>query len=256
MSAFTCYCTGHVHSRMVLGAFAAGACLPVAPPETLRDGGVAVYGILRGGGHLLKQAQAANRNWVYLDNGYFRPGHYDGFYRVTRDAYQRVRAVGTFEPDFERWRKLGISMKPWQTNGRHVLVCPPGPEFAAHLGIDRGEWLLDVTQALRAATDREIRVRVKPAKGRPGVPLAADLENCHAVVAYNSNVAVEALLAGVPVWCHAMSAAAPLAGADWSQIESPLRPDDREPWAADLAANQWTIDEMLRGTCARALGIA
>lgn len=252
MKDITCYCTGHVHSKTVLGAFAAGAGLPVAPPDTLRGGGVAVYGILRGTGPLLRQAQREQREWIYLDNGYFRPGHYDGFFRVTRNAYQYIDSG---PPDHDRLRRLGIEIKPWRLSGRHVLVCPPSSVSAEHLGLNRAEWLTSVTQILARRTDREIRIRLKPIGGT-AVPLAADLKDCHAVVTFNSNVAVEALIAGVPVFCHPISAAAPLARQEVNLIEDPYLPDTRPDWAARLAANQWTLDEMRDGTCARALGIA
>jgi hypothetical protein len=252
VTAFTCYCTGHIHSRTVMGAFAAGAGLPVVPPDTLRAGGVAVYGILRGTGPLLRQAQREQRNWIYLDNGYFKPGHYDGFFRVTCNAYQFATRG---KPDLSRLWRLGVDLKPWRKTGRHVLVCPPSTVFAEHMGVNRAEWLTNTTQVLVRRTDREIRVRIKPIDG-VAVPLQDDLRECHAVVTLNSNVAVEALVAGVPVFCHAISAASPMARHDVNFIEEPGLPDGRLEWAATLAANQWTLAEMRDGTCAKALGIA
>lgn len=252
MKDVTCYCTGHRHSRNVLGAFAAGAGLAVAPPATLRDGAVAVYGILRGTGDLLKTAQAAGREWFYLDNGYLRPGHYSGFFRVTRNAYQYTAEL---KPDLDRWKALGLEIRPWQP-GRHVLVCPPSSVFFEHLGLNRTDWILMVTQTLARHTDREIRFRVKPRKGEPERLLADDLRDCHAVVAFQSNVAVEALIAGVPVFTGPISAASPMSGSRLVEIERPHYPDNRLEWAATLAANQWTLDEMRAGVTARALGIA
>ena len=72
-------------------------------------------------------------------------------------------------------------------------------------------------------------------------PLAVDLKDCHAVVVHSSNVAVDALLAGVPVFCTVPCAAYRMGYADLSKIESPLYPDDREQWAWNLADQQWTL---------------
>jgi hypothetical protein len=60
---------------------------------------------------------------------------------------------------------------------------------------------------------------------------------------------VDALLAGVPVFCTAPCAAQTMGHTDPALIETPLYPDDRERWARVLAANQWTLDEMRDGAC-------
>ena len=38
-----------------------------------------------------------------------------------------------------------------------------------------------------------------------------------------------------------------------ARIEEPRYPDGREPWLWNLAANQWTREEMADGTCWRGL---
>jgi hypothetical protein len=107
--------------------------------------------------------------------------------------------------------------------------------------------LADVTSTLWAATDREIRVRDKPNVKRQPRSFAEDLRGAWALVARSSNTAVEAILAGIPAFVTHPCAAMACASADLSKIEEPLVPDDREDWAALLAANQWTLEEMERG---------
>ena len=244
------YATQHVNSRTVCAAFAAGARAPIVPPAPLLPGDVAMYGCLRGLLPTLRQAQAEGRAWLYLDNGYFRPGHFSGFYRATWNAYQHD---GTGRGDPTRWRALGLTIAPWRRDGSHVLVCPPSDIFGQLMGFDAAGWLVRTIQALARATDREIRIRKKPAAAGAGTPLAEDLASAWALVTHSSNAAVEALLAGVPVFCTAPCAAAGMGLADLSRIEGPLLPDDRERWAAALAVNQWTLDEMRGGTCWRML---
>lgn len=245
----TAYITRHIHSTTVGTAFAQG-CRGriVRGARQLNKGPAAFYGWLRGLEPLLRQAQKDGRTWYYLDNGYFAPGHYSGYYRVTRGAYQHN---GAGEGDLDRLHQLGVRIQPWR-RGEYVLVCPPGDLFAQHLGFKASDWLQDVTAAIAAHTDRPIRVRVK---GASGASLADDLKRAHCLVTGFSNAAVEALVAGVPVFCTHRCAAFDMGTPDLSKIEEPRRPDDRERWAGVLAANQWTLEEMKRGRCAADLGL-
>lgn len=244
------YMTEHIHSRVVSAAFAEGSRWAVVPPAELKPGAGAFYGILRGTGALLKKAIALGRDWVYIDNGYMKPGHYDGFFRCTRNAYQHDGASG--QPDWQRLQHLGVTIAPWR-HGRHVLICPPGAVFMQHLGLSADDWLQQTIAALRKVTDRPLRARSKPMKDPHLRPLAADLEDCHALVTYNSNTAVTALLAGVPIFADGPCAARSMGCPDVALIETPRYPDSRRIWAARLAANQWTLAEMRAGLAARAL---
>lgn len=244
---FNVYSTQHMHSVAVCEAIRTGTGFPVVPPTGLLDGGVAMYGFLRGLLPILKEAQAIRRPWVYADRGYFRVTSgtdYSGFFRVSRNAYQ-FHGRGLADP--VRWQKLLIRLAPWR-RGRHVLVCPPGDIFTQAIGgFSAKAWLNQITGVLQCATDRPIRIRHKPKLGDASVPLAQDLQDCHALVTYMSNTAVEALVAGVPVFCTGSSSAQCMGRADIKQIETPYYPDDRERWAAALANNQWTLDEIRRG---------
>ena len=130
-------------------------------------------------------------------------------------------------------------------------MCPPGDVYARLGGFSADEWTLQTVRKLQEATDRPIRVRRKAAAKT--TPLAADLAGCWALVAHSTNAAVEALVAGVPVFCTAPCAARAMGRADLSEIEDPLLPDDRERWLRVLAANQWTLDEMRSGLAWRML---
>jgi hypothetical protein len=72
-------------------------------------------------------------------------------------------------------------------------------------------------------------------------------------VTWTSNVAVEAIVAGVPAFVSRYSAAAPMAGMLDTlehRIETPPMPDGREGWAASLAYGQFTLAEIASGYCA------
>jgi hypothetical protein len=239
------YMTGHAHCETVGTAFAMGGPVRRAPAKELLPGAAVFYGILRGCGPLLHRAIQLGRDWFYIDNGYLKPGHYDGFYRVTKNAYQHR---GEGNGDFERLRELNISPRPWQKDGRHVVVCPPGEVYCQHHGMSAAGWLNDTLQTLAANTDREIRVRKKGTDR----PLAEDLKGAHALVTHASNTAVEAIVAGVPAFVTGASPARAMGNTMLREIERPVYAERME-WLAVLAANQWTLDEMRAGTAWRAL---
>lgn len=227
-----------------------GTRAPVVPPTPLREGDVFMYGALRGLLPTLQKAQRQGRTWYYADNAYMRKEY--GYFRITKNALQHDGA-GKFHP--RKWRDLHLTIKPWRKTGSHIIVAPPDPIYGELWGMDPIGWLSDAVMALRTHTDRPIEIRRKIlsqlAPGTP--PLAEHLKDAWALVTYTSNVAVDALLAGVPVFCSAPCASYRMGTPDFSRIEHPVMPDDREQWAAALAANQWTIKEMRSGICWREL---
>lgn len=192
----------------------------------------------------LKAAQALGRTWYYADHGYMGRGAY---YRITRNAYQHDGISGA--PDPARLRRLGITPAPWRRGGRTVLLCPPDQTFTRLFDFSAEQWLNEARAELQRHTDRPIVVRERGCSSA----LEADLADAHVLVTWRSNAAVDALLAGVPVICTGDCAAQPMGRTQLEDVERPLYPDDRDDWAARLAANQWTLDEMASGVAWRAL---
>lgn len=76
---------------------------------------------------------------------------------------------------------------------------------------------------------------------------ADDLENARLVVTFNSNSAVESVIAGVPAIAMDMGSMAwPVTAHMLEDVNSPVR-CDRTQWAHDLAYTQWNLDEMRSG---------
>lgn len=169
----------------------------------------------------------------------------------------------------DRWDAMGIELQPWRTGGEYVLFCAQVPWDAQ---VDDGnhlEWLKKTVREIRANTDRPIVFRPHPKAYRRGEPyldlppefldlctvtdldkppittFEEDLEGAHAVVCYNSNVAVLATIAGVPVFTGAPCLADPIASPDLGLIDFPCvcDPDVRNQWAWDLAWHQWNLSE-------------
>lgn len=195
----------------------------------------------------LNETRRAGRDWWYGDHAYF--GRFR-FYRVTRNAFQHA---GVGRADYARWKRLNLTIRAWRASGRHVLVCPPDEAWARLMGFDAAAWLAETLAKLKANTDREVRIRARLGVTRP---LEADLAQCWVLVTHASNAAVEALLAGVPVIATGDCAARTMGLADPVSVEYPRYPDNREEWAAVLAANQWTLAEIAAGECWERIGHA
>ena len=173
----------------------------------------------------------------------------------------------------DRWDALGIELQPWRTGGEYVLLCAQVPWDAQ---VDDGnhlEWLENTVREIRANTDRPILFRPHPKAYRHGDPYRSlpgdpwremgvrfedrskpptttfeqDLKGAHAVVCYNSNVAVLSTIAGVPVFTGAPCLADPIACSDLSYIEhggcNVFMAGHREQWSWNLAYRQWNLSE-------------
>lgn len=224
-------------------AFAAGCGGRLTHRAVLEPGPVAMFGS-PARWSMLEQAQKEGREWYFGDHAFFGRGE---FYRIAKNAYQHD-GHGTAGP--QRFARFNRRIMPWRKTGSHVLICPNSATYFGLHGLSADKWIHVVTSALRAHTDREIRIRWK----RDERPIQADLQDCWAVVAFSSVSALDALIAGVPVFVLADFAAAYRMGlSDLMRIESPFYPDDREPFLWNLAANQWTLAEIEAGHAWRAL---
>lgn len=240
------YVPGETSSPRFAFAFAKGCRGEMTDDrEYLYPGPVALFGS-PAAWPLLRQAREAGREWFYGDHAYFGRSKY---FRITRNAYQHD---GTGEAVPERFLAFRREVQPWRRSGGHVLVCPNSDVYMGLHGLDGQVWLREVVETLRAHTDREIRVRWKVESRIKAIK--DDLHDAWAVVVFSSASALDALIAGVPVFVLAPFAAGARMGlSDLTRIESPIYPDGREPFMWALAANQWTLQEIYTGQAWRAL---
>jgi hypothetical protein len=245
----TCYLNRGGGGNAMIRAFAQGiGCeLRYAEDETgPRPGVPIVWGVLRGSDTVVAYAKRSGQYFFYVDHAYFSRGHGQS-YRVTRNGYE---AGPVRECPSDRIRAHDVVLAPWQRGGRNVLVCPPTDYFMAAHGC--GDWLEKTLEVLQRHTDRPIVVRHKPRPGETVEPLAEALSKAHALVTHSSNGAIEAVMAGVPVFVSPSSAAAPMGLTDLSLIETPVYPD-RHKWLAHLAYCQFSFEEMRSGAAWRIL---
>jgi len=249
------------NSRIIGGAYAQGIKVaPMNPTVYVRQSSpqdVVMYGLLRGLQDAWHRARKLNLDWTYLDNGYLKPGHFDGHYSATINALQHTGA-GDYERGKSRFEELDLGWKrlsPWKKTGDYILVLPPTEVFSGLMGFSPPPWIKDVRERLSHVTDRTIKIRAKPGSTLDGkvVPkgntLEEDLEKAYAMVTYNSKAGIAAIVQGVPVFVSSPNCCASVSLSDLSRIEDPYYPDDRKRWLYALAANQFTLAELKTGYC-------
>ena len=205
-------------------------------PDALHLVGGLQYGSLE----LMQQLLGAAEPYVFFDRAYFGGGPGTNRLRVVPSAYQH-HWITPRPPD--RFERAGVELKPWRNEGRHILLVPPGQAVRALFGIDG--WLEATALRLKSCSERPVVVSVK---GDPR-PLSTRLHNCWCVVTWTSNVAVEAVCAGIPVFVSRHSAAAPVGVAIEQleiRIEAPTMPD-RSAWAHSLAYGEFDLGEIESG---------
>lgn len=158
-------------------------------------------------------------------------------------------------------RHFGHLMRPWRAKEGYALLIGqvPGDMSLAGVGGSLDGWYADVTAVL-AAKGYDVRFRPHPVAVQRGkrfaMPVGAKpvggaldvvVAGAAIVVTFNSNTAVESVLAGVPtVAIDRGSMAWPVTT---HFLETEPQMPDRETWAAELAWKQWTLDEMASGEC-------
>lgn len=218
--------------------------------ERLPDEMIPVVGCQPESTPLIAAWKTSGRVWAYWDRGYFlrvfatwlpRAASLEkSYYRWHLNAFQSqtLRDVSA-----ERWRALDLDrvVRPWQKNGRHIVIAAPTRTYARFHRCET--WIADTIDALARVTDRQLVIRDKETKR----PLQDDLDRAHCLVTHGSIAAVESIVLGTPVFVHPSSAAALVGLTDLARIERPLYPD-RERWLHSLSHDQYNETELVDGT--------
>lgn len=195
-----------------------------------------------------QRCRASGEPYYYIDNAYFDKTRGTHF-RITQGAIQHN---GQGQSSGERFRALALQIKPWRSDGEHIVVCPQSDAFMRDIAGLKTNWLSDAVRTMALFSNRRFKVRNWDRnKSILMATLAEDLKNAWILVTYSSAAAINALLAGIPI--SAADGAAYLMGVNIKHIEEPIYPEDRERFFGVLADNQWTLDEFRDGTAWRML---
>lgn len=252
-----------------IGRMAKGAGVPITPIESWHyedspDHGLVLRGIMKH--KIIKRCWQDKRTFRFMDTGYLgcrpstnNPHGWKVWHRIVENDLQHGEILP--RPD-DRWRKLGLTLSPWTRQGKRIVVVAPDDKPCVFYGMEQHKWVDDVVTKLKQHTDRDIIVRQRTAspdqRTRDPETSFANLltQDIWAVVTFNSNAAVEAIMAGIPAFvlapCHA---ALPVSNTDLAMIENPWRADDDliYQWLCHLAYGQFHNSELEDGTALRIL---
>ena len=212
---------------------------------------------------IMQRCWQDRRPFYYMDSGYMgnaisdrNPQGHKLWHRIVPNDLQHSQILPR-SPD--RLRRLGITGHA-RRYGRRVIVAVPDEKPCRFYGIDRDEWIQNTVAKIKQHTDRPIVIRERAPRRIDRVatdPLVQVLrDDVHALVTFNSNAAVEAILEGVPVFVLAPThAAAPVGNRDLACIDDPVWPDSDlvRAWACHLAYGQYSVKELEDGTAYRML---
>lgn len=199
-------------------------------------------------------------HFIYIDLGFWlrKPiaASLDGYHKVSLDDWCPTGKMRRGCPS-DRFEFLGVDVRP-SVPGDHILIAGMSEKASVHHGLLPNEWEQGAVSALQAATSRRLVYRPKPS-WRGAIQLVGadfsvsksieeDLVGCHALVTHHSNAAVDAVVAGVPVYCE-KSVGSILSMRSIADVERPYRPADAErmQFLYDVAYVQYTPNEMRSG---------
>lgn len=231
----------------------------------LPEENLTMYGILAGSGEVYKWCQKENKDFYFMDHGYFTNAHDTPHWlRITKNKHCQNVLQEKPTDRYEKYFRQDI--KAWNKQGSKILVLPPTNAIANFFNVE--DWLNVTLKTLKENTDRIIDVREKPynptiAVDHVGATVKIDKPTNHqgrinwpdyyATVTYNSNTMIASLANGVPIFCDPNNcAAAPISETDFTKIETPQY-GDRMALYSSLAYNNWSLKEMSDGTAWRML---
>lgn len=259
------YLTAKSPQNQVVEAFAKSVNAKILPVDDFLNNGlpanateVIFAGLLYGTARILRECESKNISYYYIDHAYFQSGYSSPTWmRITRNGFVQNNIVST---DSLRWdTNFNVTLRNYSYQCKErILILPPSDAVARTFGVQN--WLKTTIRSLRQYTDRPIVVRqkagpvmstdmtsvVKRKTYKYAETLDEQLGKTYCVVAYNSNVAVDALIQGIPVICTEKCAAWPLSNR-FENIEN-LIEYKRLPLLHSLSWGQYNLNELENGT--------
>lgn len=266
------YIAGHNRSRVICDAMARGIECAGDTPWLIDQAGfthdhvdrfpIAVFYGLEGNLPLIFKSFRENNTAIYVDLGYWGrrdPGRWSGYHKVVVNARHPVAYYRRSSlHNFSRIHSFGVYPAPRVECNGDVLVAGMGDKGAKFEGFEVEVWERWAIGQIRQHTDRRIIYRPKPSwkKARPieGVAYSdpakpLDLTHISTVVTHHSNVAVDAIVKGIPCICIG-GVASDMSSDKFETIDDAANLPDRDQrwcWMNDIAHTQWNVDEMARG---------
>lgn len=202
------------------------------------------YGILRGTGDIFRHNAEHNVDYYEVDRGYINPQHFDGYYRISKNGMQAKYRDIILPSD--RLDKLKFKRENWFNPKGKIIICPPSDYIEHYYKLVPDAWENMIRKSVETL-NRPFKVRNKS----DTTPLEHDLQDAYCVMTFNSNVAVDATIKGIPVYTSFHSVAFEWGIKTWQRIVEGLSaPIDEEinKFLRFLSYNQFTLEEIRNGT--------
>jgi hypothetical protein len=215
--------------------------------------------------------------WLSIDSNVFIYKDRLNPHKYLRYSFNGVfPATGIYcndNPGNENWnnirRDYNMDLKPWRTQGNHILITLQRPLGWSMRGVDLMYWLKRTLKQVRENSDRPIVLRwhpgdwkaypnYKPMLDKFGVTVSPqdrhitqDLNNCWALICHNSTPSAVAPIEGIPAFITddpSYSQGGDIANTDFTLLENPNLPD-REQWIRKLAQCHWSFEDVRSGRC-------
>ena len=199
---------------------------------------------------------------IYIDKGYLGRGQY---YRVSYNAFHPSHYMCDKELSWDRWLEQGISLYPKVERDGAIIYAGSSQKYCDFHGLgDATEYAKEVIRHIRGYDHdrREIIYRPKPswkaAVSIEGTTYSDNTEKLSdllrnklsLLVTHGSNAAIESLIMGVPaIVLDKKNPISQYCSGTVRELNNPAFPAraDFEEFLAQLAYQQWTIDEMANG---------
>lgn len=194
---------------------------------------------------MLQAHKRAGSRVVIIESGFMKP---ETYWSVGWDNINGRADFNNRNMSGDRFAALDIELAPWKTGGQYVLLCGQRPHGSGAINLGNyGAW---EAETLRRIRDRGYVALIRPHPGVSKTPLSLErqLDGASVCVTWNTNAAVQAVMAGVPsIALDEGSVAWAVSGHTLDDLASPPRPANRVQWARDLAYAQWTVAEIGSG---------
>lgn len=169
--------------------------------------------------------------------------------------------------DENRPSLLGLKQKPWNVDGKNILICGQNEKSEQWNGMPATHiWMQNTIEKIRKYSDKKIILRPHPrfpildiSKKYNNVVFQAPqkikntyddydfcLKDVGAVISHNSNPGIQTVINGIPVWTDTSSLAYPVSNKCFSKIENPVLVD-RDDWLLYISHTEYTLNELSSG---------
>ena len=161
--------------------------------------------------------------------------------------------------------KIGFDLKPWRTDGNHILICLQRNGGWSMQGLDVMDWCVKTILEIKKYSNRPIIVRAHPGDKNaknylklnvPDVKISTnqnildDFKTAWATITYNSSPGVASAIEGIPVFVTdpfpENSQSLKVCNTSLKDIENPIMPE-RQDWIERIAMSHWSFKDLESG---------